>query len=95
MAEDPALLGVAVQVALFVAASLTLAAAYRVVTGPTVPDRVVGLDVIGTNVVAIGVLVALQTGRGFYVDVSIVLAIIGFLSTVAVARFVVEGDIIQ
>jgi multicomponent Na+:H+ antiporter subunit F len=35
------------------------------------------------------------TGLGFYVDVAVVLAIIGFISTIAVALFVTEGDIIQ
>jgi multicomponent Na+:H+ antiporter subunit F len=56
---------------------------------------VVGLDTIATNVVAIAVLFALAEGRGFFVDVALVLAIIGFISTIAVARYVTEGDIIQ
>jgi multicomponent Na+:H+ antiporter subunit F len=56
---------------------------------------VVGLDTIGTNVVAIAVLYALQTGESLFVDVSLVLAIIGFVSTIAVARYVTEGDIIE
>ncbi|PSP51352.1 hypothetical protein BRC60_03140 [Halobacteriales archaeon QH_1_68_42] len=59
------------------------------------PDRVVGLDTIGTNVVAIAALFAIQTDRGLFVTVSLVLAIIGFISTIAVARFVTEGDIIE
>jgi multicomponent Na+:H+ antiporter subunit F len=46
-------------------------------------------------VVAIAVLFALKTGRGLFVTVSLVLAIIGFLSTVVVAKFVTEGDIIE
>nr|WP_305794338.1 monovalent cation/H+ antiporter complex subunit F [Halomarina rubra] len=80
---------------LVVASLVTLAAGYRVVRGPTTPDRVVALDVIGTNVVAIALLFALVTGQGLFVDVSLVLAIIGFISTVAVARYVTEGDIIE
>jgi multicomponent Na+:H+ antiporter subunit F len=84
-----------VPAALVVAAAVTLLASYRVIRGPTVPDRVVGLDTIGTNVVAIAVLFALQTGRGLFVTVSLVLAIIGFISTITVSRFVTEGDIIE
>jgi multicomponent Na+:H+ antiporter subunit F len=91
----PGFLDVAVQGGLAVASALTLLAGYRVVRGPTVPDRVVALDVIGTNVVAIGVLFAITTGRSLFVTVGLVLAIIGFISTVAVARYVVEGDVIQ
>ncbi|MFD1512207.1 monovalent cation/H+ antiporter complex subunit F [Halomarina rubra] len=88
-------LGLLVVGGLVVASLVTLAAGYRVVRGPTTPDRVVALDVIGTNVVAIALLFALVTGQGLFVDVSLVLAIIGFISTVAVARYVTEGDIIE
>jgi multicomponent Na+:H+ antiporter subunit F len=94
-AAAPASLEWAILAGLLVAAGVTLLAAYRVVRGPTVPDRVIGLDTIATNVVAIAVLFALQTGRGLFVTVSLVLAIIGFISTIAVARFVTEGDIIR
>jgi len=93
--EAPAFFTTAVAAALVVSATLTLLAGYRVIRGPTTPDRVVALDTIGTNVVAIAVLVALSTGEGVFVDVSLVLAIIGFITTVAVARYVTEGDIIE
>jgi len=81
--------------ALVLASFLTLLCGYRVIRGPTVPDRVVALDTIGTNVVAIAVLFAIQTGTGLFVMVGLVLAIIGFISTVTVAKYVIEGDIIQ
>lgn len=88
--------------ALALSALLTLAVGYRVIRGPTTPDRVVALDVIGTNVVAIALLFAMLraveygvASGGFFVDVSLVLAIIGFISTVTVARYVTEGDIIE
>ena len=80
--------------ALILVSGLCLLCGYRVIRGPTVPDRVVGLDAIATNVIAIAVLFALETGRGLFVTASIVLAIIGFLSTVTVAKYVTEGDII-
>lgn len=80
--------------ALVLVAVLCLLSSYRVIRGPTVPDRVVGLDAIATNVIAIAMLVALKTDRGLFVTASIVLAIIGFLSTVTVAKYITEGDII-
>jgi multicomponent Na+:H+ antiporter subunit F len=88
-------LELALTAALLVAAGLTLLVSYRVIRGPTVPDRVVALDVIATNVVAIAVLYAMLTLQGFFIDVSLVLAIIGFISTITVARYVTEGDIIE
>lgn len=81
--------------ALILTAVLTLLAGYRVLRGPTTPDRMVGLDTIATNVIAIAVLYALLTGQGFFVTVGLVLAIIGFISTIAVSRFIIEGDIIE
>jgi multicomponent Na+:H+ antiporter subunit F len=93
--ELPAFVETVVLGGLLLASGVTLLAGYRVIRGPTVPDRVVALDTIGTNVVAIAALFALQTGRGLFVTVSLVPAIIGFISTIAVARFVTEGDIIE
>ncbi|EFW92787.1 multiple resistance and pH regulation protein F [Haladaptatus paucihalophilus DX253] len=95
MATDPAIFSLAVQVGLVIASGLTLLAGYRVIKGPTVPDRVVALDTIATNVVAIAALYALQTGEGLFVTVSLVLAIIGFISTIAVSQYVIEGDIVK
>jgi multicomponent Na+:H+ antiporter subunit F len=95
MASDPSLLGPVVNGGLILASALTLLAGYRVIKGPTVPDRVVALDTIGTNVVAIAALFALATGEGLFVTVSLVLAIIGFISTIAVSKYVTEGDIIE
>jgi multicomponent Na+:H+ antiporter subunit F len=95
VATEAAIFSIAVKVGLVIASGLTLLAGYRVIKGPTVPDRVVALDTIGTNVVAIAVLYALQTGEGLFVTVSLVLAIIGFISTIAVSQYVIEGDIIE
>jgi len=93
--ELPAFAETAISAALLLTSVVTLLSSYRVIRGPTVPDRMVSLDTIGTNVVAIAALFALQTGKGLFVTVSLVLAIIGFISTIAVARFVTEGDIIE
>jgi multicomponent Na+:H+ antiporter subunit F len=80
--------------ALVLVAGLCLLCGYRVIRGPTIPDRVVGLDAIATNVIAIAMLFALKVDRGLFVSGAIVLAIIGFLSTVTVAKYITEGDII-
>ncbi|MFC6732231.1 monovalent cation/H+ antiporter complex subunit F [Haladaptatus sp. DYSN1] len=94
-AAVPGFVTLALQAGLIVASGVTLLAGYRVIRGPTTPDRVVALDTIGTNVVAIAVLFALLSAEGLFIDVALVLAIIGFISTIAVARYVTEGDIIE
>ena len=95
MAAESDLVVRAADAGLILVSALCVLCSYRVIRGPTVPDRVVALDTIATNVVAIAVLFALRTGRGLFVTVSLVLAIIGFLSTVTVAKYVTEGDIIE
>lgn len=92
---DPALLETVVRVAVVLVSGLCLLCSYRVIRGPTDPDRVVALDAMATNVVAIAVLFAIQTDRGLFVTVGLVLAIIGFIATVAVAKFVTEGEVIE
>lgn len=94
-AADPAFLETAVYAALVLVSALCVLCGYRTIRGPTVPDRVVAIDTIATNVVAIAVLFALQTGRGLFITVGLVLAIIGFITTVTVAKFIIEGDIIE
>jgi len=88
------LAGTVIDGALILVAGLCLLCGYRVIRGPTIPDRVVGLDAIATNVIAIAMLFALKVDRGLFVSGAIVLAIIGFLSTVTVAKYITEGDII-
>jgi len=95
MASEAELVATAATGGLVLVSGLCVLCAYRAIRGPTIPDRVVGLDALATNIVAIAVLFALKTGRGLFVTVSLVLAIIGFLSTVAVAKFVTKGDIIE
>ncbi|WP_049921349.1 monovalent cation/H+ antiporter complex subunit F [Halopiger djelfimassiliensis] len=92
---EPALLETTVRAALILVSGLCVLCSYRVIYGPTNPDRVVALDAIATNVVAIAVLFAIQTDRGLFITVSLVLAIIGFIATVAVAKFVTEGEVIE
>lgn len=92
---DPDFVVIAVRAGLVVVAALCVLCAYRVIVGPTVPDRVVAIDAIVTNVVAIAVLFALLTGRSLFITGALVLAIIGFITTVSVAKFITEGEIIE
>jgi multicomponent Na+:H+ antiporter subunit F len=71
-------------------ALLVLAAALavvRLVRGPGLPDRVVALDFLAVALVSFCGLLALRTGVRALLDVALVLALVGFLATVAFARF--------
>ena len=60
---------------------------YRIAFGPSLADRVVALDMMTVSIVAFCGLYAILSGTGAFLDVAIVVALIGFLATVALARF--------
>ena len=60
----------------------------RLVTGPTMADRIVALDLVTVQAVAFMGLLCLGTGEAAFLDVAIAIALVGFLGTVAFARYV-------
>lgn len=62
----------------------------RLIRGPTLPDRILALDLITTLGIGFVVLVAILTGFHLYLDIAIALGLVGFLSTVALARYVLK-----
>ena len=69
-----------------------LVAFVRLVKGPTLPDRIVAMDLFGVLVVGLIVVLAGSTGVRATLDAAIVIALIGFLGTVAYATYVERGD---
>lgn len=63
----------------------------RIARGPSFSDRVVALDMMSVSIVAFCGLFAIRTGISAFLDVGIVMALIGFLATVALARFAERG----
>jgi multicomponent Na+:H+ antiporter subunit F len=63
----------------------------RVLLGPTLPDRVVSIDLVGVLIVGISVVAAAATGVQAFLDVALVIALISFVGTVAYARYIERG----
>jgi len=63
---------------------------YRIGRGPTAPDRIVAIDILGTLIVGFCVVMALVTGRDFYMNVAIAWALLSFIGTLALAKYL-EG----
>ena len=75
--------------AAFVMIMLAVALGFvRLIKGPTLADRVVALDLMTVLIVAFCGLFALLSGERAFLDVAIVLALIGFLATLALARYI-------
>lgn len=77
-------------VALIILGLALLISIVRIVIGPTLSDRVLALDLM--TVVAMGFIgaVAVRTGLMLYLDIAIALALLGFLATVALARYILR-----
>lgn len=65
----------------------------RLVRGPSLPARVVALDLMGSLAVGVIAVYSVETKQAIFLDVAIVLALIGFLGTVAFAYFVEKGEL--
>ncbi|NBC00566.1 MAG: pesticidal protein Cry22Aa [Bacteroidetes bacterium] len=71
------------------AISISLAMAFfRLLRGPSLPDRIVSLDLIAYQAIAVMLVYAIATDKSYFLEVSLVLALIAFLGTVAFARYV-------
>ena len=67
----------------------------RVVIGPTSGDRILALDTMVVNALGLVVVLGIHQGLQIYFEVSLLIAMLGFVSTVALARFILRGDIIE
>jgi multicomponent Na+:H+ antiporter subunit F len=65
-----------------------LLAAVRLIRGPSLPDRVIALDLISILVAGATAIYAIASGQAAYLDVATILALISFLGTVAFARYI-------
>lgn len=68
---------------------------YRVVHAPGVTDRVLALDTMVVNTIALLVLFGIAEGTAIFFEASVLIAMVGFVSTVAYAKFILRGDIIE
>jgi multicomponent Na+:H+ antiporter subunit F len=65
---------------------------WRVIVGPTLPDRILALDMLVAVAIGFIAVIAVKTGFTLYVDIAIALGLVGFLATIAFARFVLDGS---
>jgi len=70
-------------------------ALYRLLRGPSVPDRILGLDTLYVNSLALLVLFGLRDGTTLWFEAALVIALIGFVGTVALARYADRGALIE
>lgn len=68
---------------------------YRIIKGPTMPDRVVALDAIGVNLISVAAVVSIVLNTRAFLEVILIVGILAFISTIAFSKFIERGVIIE
>ena len=66
---------------------------YRAYVGPTTADRVVSINVISTKVTVLIAVIAVFTEQNEFIDVAVIYAMMGFIATIAVSKYIEKGKI--
>ncbi|MCP1198153.1 cation:proton antiporter [Notoacmeibacter sp. MSK16QG-6] len=75
-------------IALYLLSASFLLTVLRVILGPTLPDRILSLDMLVSIVIGFIAVIGIRSGFTLYIDIAIALGLVGFLATVAFARFI-------
>jgi len=69
--------------------------AWRLLRGPGLPDRILALDTLYINTLALLVLLGIYRGTDVYFEAALVIAMLGFIGTVVLSKFLLRGDIVE
>jgi multicomponent K+:H+ antiporter subunit F len=89
------MIGLALDFATAAVGMSLLLCVWRLARGPEVIDRVLALDTMYVNVVALVVLLGIRLNTALFFEAALLIALLGFVSTVALARYVSRGDVIE
>ena len=90
-----ALVGHAIVVAMYLVGLAMLLATWRLLRGPTVPDRILALDTLFVAAIAQLVLFGMHLGTAVYFEAALIIAMLGFVGTVVLSKYVLRRDIVE
>lgn len=82
-------------IAIGTAAAALFLNVYRLIAGPSIPDRILALDTLYINSIAILILFGLHLESTLYFEAALLIAVMGFVGTVALSKYLLRGDIIE
>ena len=68
---------------------------WRLILGPSLPDRILALDTMYINVIALLILYGIYQASALYFEAALIIAAMGFVGTVALSKYLLRGDIIE
>lgn len=89
------MLNVAISIAAVLIGSAMVLSLYRLLVGPSVPDRVLALDTVFVNTVALVLVLGILFKTDLYFEAVLIIAMMGFVGTCALAKYVLRGDLME
>ena len=89
------MLNLAVRIAFVCIAIALLLNFWRLIRGPSLPDRILALDTMYINTVALLVLFGIYQGLTVFFEAALIIGMLGFAATVALAKFLMRGEVIE
>ena len=89
------MLSTALQIAFALVSLAFLLSFWRLLKGPDAPDRILALDTLYVNTLALLVLLGIHRGSAIYFEAALLIAMMGFVGTVALCKYLLRGDIIE
>ena len=89
------LIDVAIGVSMYVVGTAMLLALWRLLRGPTVPDRILALDTLNVTAIAELMLLGMHLRTAIYFEAALIIAMLGFVSTVVLSKYVIRRDIVE
>ncbi len=68
---------------------------WRLLRGPSTPDRILALDTLYVNAIALLMLLGIHLGNALFFEAALLIALMGFIGTVALCKYLLRGDIIE
>ena len=89
------MLNAAIEIAFVLIGAALALNLYRLLRGPDTSDRILALDTLGINAIALLVLFGINSASTAYFEAALLLALLGFVGTVALCKFLLRGDILE
>jgi multicomponent K+:H+ antiporter subunit F len=89
------MLSIAVTLAFGLVAAALALSLWRLLRGPDKPDRILALDTLYVNAIAILVLLGIHLDSSLYFEAALLIAMMGFVGTIALCKYLLRGDIIE
>ena len=85
----------ALGIAVLLVSGASILSLIRLLIGPSVPDRILALDTLYVNTIALVILFGLRQESTLYFEAALLIAVLGFIGTIALSKYLLRGDIME